>query len=93
MSGPHHAAVPASSTTCSPYPAQRAQPGTPAGRHQSRSAETTNAPFTSHELAVALQRPTGMAHKITYCLRKMGTLVVIGKRQRAWLYALAEESR
>ncbi len=48
------------------------------------------APFTSHELAFALQQPADRAHKITYCLRKMGTLVVIGKRRRAWLYALAQ---
>ncbi len=46
-------------------------------------------PFTSHELAVALQRPDAAAHKITYCLRKMGALVVVGKRRRAWLYTLA----
>jgi len=46
-------------------------------------------PFTSHELAVTLQRPDYVAHKITYCLRKMGTLNVMGKRGRAWLYALA----
>jgi hypothetical protein len=45
-------------------------------------------PFTSHELAVALQRPDYVAHKITYCLRKMGVLAVVGKRRRAWLYAL-----
>jgi hypothetical protein len=45
-------------------------------------------PFTSHELAVALQRPDYVAHKITYCLRKMGTLNVVGKRGRAWLYTL-----
>lgn len=49
-------------------------------------------PFTSHELAVALRRPDYVAHKITYCLRKMGTLEVVGKRQRAWLYALADTS-
>jgi hypothetical protein len=48
-------------------------------------------PFTSKELAVALQRPDFVAHKITYCLRKMGTLAVLGKRRRAWLYALAAE--
>jgi hypothetical protein len=47
-------------------------------------------PFTSGELAVALQRPDDVAHKITYCLRKMGTLAVVGKRRRAWLYALAD---
>jgi hypothetical protein len=47
------------------------------------------APFTSHELAQALQRPDYLAHKMTYCLRKMGVLAVVGKRQRAWLHALA----
>ncbi len=47
-------------------------------------------PFTSHELAVALQRPDYVAHKITYCLRKMGALNVVGKRRRAWLYSLAD---
>ncbi len=50
---------------------------------------TLPAPFTSHELAQALQRPDYLAHKMTYCLRKMGVLTVVGKRQRAWLYALA----
>jgi len=48
-------------------------------------------PFTSHELAVALQRPDDAAHKLTYCLRKMGTVVIVGKRRRACLYALADE--
>jgi hypothetical protein len=43
-------------------------------------------PFTSRELAEAIQRPAYFAHKITYCLRKMGVLTVVGKRQRAWLY-------
>jgi hypothetical protein len=48
-----------------------------------------SAPFTSRELATALQRPAYFAHKITYCLRKMGVLIVVGKRQRAWLYAFS----
>ena len=47
-------------------------------------------PFTSHELAVALQQPDYVAHKITYCLRKMGTLDVVGKQRRAWLYTIAD---
>jgi hypothetical protein len=47
------------------------------------------APFTSRELATALQRPDYFAHKITYCLRKMGVLTVVGKRQRAWLYEVS----
>jgi hypothetical protein len=50
-----------------------------------------SAPFTSRELAEALRRPAYFAHKITYCLRKMGVLTVVGKRQRAWLYVLAHE--
>lgn len=50
---------------------------------------TLPAPFTSHELAQALQRPDYLAHKVTYCLRHMGVLTVTGKRQRAWLYTRA----
>lgn len=46
-------------------------------------------PFTSRDLAVALQRPEYLAHKITYCLRKMGVLTTVGKRRRAWLYTWA----
>ncbi len=49
---------------------------------------TLSSPFTSHELAEALQRPDYLAHKITYCLRKMGVLIVVGKRNRAWLYTV-----
>lgn len=52
-----------------------------------------SSPFTSRELAAALDQPDDLAHKITYCLRKMGTLEVIGKRRGAWLYALAEQRR
>jgi hypothetical protein len=47
-------------------------------------------PFTSHALATALQRPDYLAHKMTYCLRKMGVLTIVGKQQRAWLYALLD---
>ena len=50
---------------------------------------TLPVPFTSQEMAQALQRPDYLAHKMTYCLRKMGVLTVVGKRQRAWLYARA----
>jgi hypothetical protein len=49
-----------------------------------------SSPFTSRELAAALDQPDALAHKITYCLRKMGTLDVVGKRGRAWLYAMNE---
>jgi hypothetical protein len=44
-------------------------------------------PFTSRDLAQALDRPDDLAHKITYCLRKMAVLQVAGKRRNAWLYA------
>ena len=47
-------------------------------------------PFTSRELAAAIDQPEALAHKMTYCLRKMGTLDVVGKRRNAWLYALEE---
>ncbi len=47
-----------------------------------------SSPFTSHALAEALQRPDYLAHKMTYCLRKMDVLTIVGKRQRAWLYAV-----
>ena len=45
-------------------------------------------PFTSRELAAAIDQPEALAHKMTYCLRKMGTLDMVGKRRNAWLYAL-----
>ncbi|MFN8595092.1 MAG: hypothetical protein U0559_02785 [Anaerolineae bacterium] len=47
-------------------------------------------PFTSRELAAALDQPDYLAHKVTYCLRQMGTLEVVGKRRNAWLYAVKE---
>lgn len=43
-------------------------------------------PFTSTELAKALRQPVWLAQKMTYCLRKMGVLSVVGKRGGAWLY-------
>lgn len=47
-------------------------------------------PFTSRELAAALDQPDYLAHKVTYCLRQMGTLDVVGKRRNAWLYAMKD---
>lgn len=44
-------------------------------------------PFTSTELAKALRQPVWLAQKMTYCLRNMGVLNVVGKRRGAWLYA------
>ncbi len=47
-------------------------------------------PFTSGELAAALDQPAFVAHKVTYCLRQMGVLDIVGKRRNAWLYAKKE---
>ena len=47
-------------------------------------------PFTSRDLAAALNQPDYLAHKVTYCLRQMGTLEVVGKRRNAWLYAIKD---
>ncbi len=49
-----------------------------------------SSPFTSRQLAEAKSQPEYLAHKITYCLRKMNVLTVVGKRHRAWLYALTD---
>jgi hypothetical protein len=46
-------------------------------------------PFTSHELAEALQQPAWVSQKMTYCLRHMGAIRQVGKRGRAWEYARA----
>jgi hypothetical protein len=29
---------------------------------------------------------------MTFCLRKMGVLTIVGKRQRAWLYAVLDST-
>lgn len=42
--------------------------------------------FTNHELAHALGRPRYLAERMTYCLRQMGVLEVIGKRGRSFLF-------
>lgn len=39
--------------------------------------------FTNKELAEALGQPRWLAEKMTYCLRKMGALAIIGKRGAA----------
>ena len=50
---------------------------------------TLSAPFTSRDLAEALDRPVYLAQKMTYCLRQVGVLVVVGKQRGAWLYTTA----
>ncbi len=48
-------------------------------------------PFTNRELSGALRQPAALAAKMTYCLREMGALSVVGKRGRAVVYDLAPE--
>jgi len=45
-------------------------------------------PFTNLELSKALQKPIGLARKMTYCLRKIDILKVIGKKGKAFLFDL-----
>lgn len=47
---------------------------------------TLSLPFTSRDLAEALDRPVYLAQKMTYCLRQLGVVTVVGKRRGALLY-------
>ncbi|MDA0835351.1 MAG: hypothetical protein O2955_11165 [Planctomycetota bacterium] len=47
--------------------------------------------FTSRDLAVAIDAPCWLAQKMTYCLRKAGSIIVAGKKGNAWLYQRREE--
>ncbi|MHA1951820.1 MAG: hypothetical protein ACW99G_21340, partial [Candidatus Thorarchaeota archaeon] len=44
-------------------------------------------PFTTTQLRESLGIPSQIAQKMTYCLRKMGALEVVGKKGNAILYA------
>ena len=44
-------------------------------------------PFTTTELADAIEGRRGLAQKIVYCMRKMGVIERVGKRGRSNLYA------
>lgn len=48
--------------------------------------------FTNHELSHALSQPTYLAERMSYCLRQMGVLDVVGKRGRAFLFQLRGET-
>jgi hypothetical protein len=48
-------------------------------------------PFTNTELAQTLSISSNLAGKMTYCLRKMDALKLIGKRGNAHLYEVAGE--
>lgn len=43
-------------------------------------------PFTNAELANSLEKPLRLAQKMSYCLRKMGIIKVVGKRGRNFLF-------
>ena len=43
-------------------------------------------PFTTLDLAQAIARPRWLAQKMAYCLREMGTIMPVGKRDRGILY-------
>ncbi len=49
-------------------------------------------PFTNRDLARALKTQPWFAARITYCLRKMGAIVDVGRSGRAVLYAVAEQT-
>jgi hypothetical protein len=49
--------------------------------------ELTN-PFTNRDLAVHLGISVNLACKMTYCLKKMGAIIEIGKRGRALLFRI-----
>lgn len=43
-------------------------------------------PFTTHDLAMAMNRSRRFAQKMVYCLRRMGSITPAGKRGNAVLY-------
>jgi len=45
-------------------------------------------PFDSGELALAIHQPRYLAQKMTYCLREMGVIQVVGKRRNSLLYTV-----
>jgi len=45
-------------------------------------------PFTNLKLAQSLKKPVRLAQKMSYCLRKMGALKVVGKKGNAYLFDL-----
>ena len=46
-------------------------------------------PFTTTQLAEAMERPLWLAQKMAYCLREMGAITAVGKRGRGILYIRA----
>ena len=50
---------------------------------------TLSEPFTTSDLAAAIDKPRWLARKMAYCLREMGALVPVGKQGNAILYSRA----
>jgi len=48
--------------------------------------ETLGEPFTTADLAEALERPRWQAQQMTYCLREMGAVEQVGRERRGILY-------
>ena len=48
-------------------------------------------PFTTADLASAIDRPTGLAQRMAYCLREMGAIAHVGKSGKAFLYNVVRE--
>ncbi len=51
---------------------------------------TLEEPFTTSDLAAAIDRPRRLAQRMAYCLRKMGVIRAVGKEGNALLYARAD---
>jgi hypothetical protein len=47
--------------------------------------------FDTQELAQAIRQPRFLAQKMSYCLREMAVLEVVGKRKNALLYRITKE--
>ena len=47
---------------------------------------TLKPPFTNADLAYSLKKPLRLAQKMSYCLRKMGIIKVVGKCGRSMLF-------
>ncbi len=50
--------------------------------------ESLPQPFSTRDLATAINHPRYLAQKMAYCLRKMGVIKAVGKRGRSLLYQI-----
>ena len=49
-----------------------------------------NNPFTTRELATAINKPQRLAQQMAYCLRQLNLIEQVGKQGNAYLYACSE---